>query len=79
MLQKKSYFSASLQGYSTHGTLCLFFSKKDSSLAFRYDDTSEKVILDDYDNRRAHTKTSFLFTISQVPSVEFLEDCKGTK
>ena len=79
MLQKKSYFYASFQGYTTRGAQYLFFSKKNSSLAFRYDHISGKVILDDYVNRPAHTTTSFVFTLLPEPSVEFSEGCKGTK
>ena len=76
MLQKKSYFSASYHGYTTRGAQYLFFSKKNSSMAFRYDHISAKVILDDYDNRQPHTTTSFLFTLVSVPSVVFLKKAK---
>ena len=79
MLQKKSFFQLEFQGLSTRGTQYLFFSKKNSSLAFRFDQISGKVILDDYDNRPPDTKASFLFTVSGVPNVEFSEDRKGTK
>ena len=80
MLQTRSYFSRRFEGLTTRGAFYLFFSKKDSSLAFRYDNISGKVILDDYDNRPANTAASFLFTISGAINVKFLEeDCKGTK
>ena len=77
MLQNKSYFSAHFQGYSVHGAMYHFFLVEDSSLAFRYDNISGKVILADYANRPAHTAASFLFVITSVSNVKFLEDPKS--
>ena len=79
MLQNKSYFSASFQGYSTLGAMYHFFLVEESSLAFRYDHISGKVILDDYDNRQPHTTTSFMFVITSVSNVMFLKDYETTQ
>ena len=78
-LQNKSYFSAHFHGYSTHGAMYYLRVFKDSSLAFRYDSTSGKVMLDDYDNRLPHTTESFLFAIVPIQGVKFLDDSKNPK
>ena len=78
ILQNNSYFIASLQEHSKErGAVYMFRLHKDRSLAFRY--VNGFVKLENYDERKPHTKASFLFKLIPVNRVRFNDDCVCTE
>ena len=80
MLQRNSHFLLCPQDFYLNGsTSAIIFLVDDTSLAFKYDSSSSRVMIDNYSKSHSQSQPSFLFELSLVedcfPSIIFDDNC----